>query len=183
HVSERILVEVHRARRGKLDAQWKRTGGLINCCGDDRLAIARVVLDADEPRVVVGLEPGGPVLEKIQISARGELHLDRSTEILARHEALYGDEVALRIHGDCHDPMTHELVNEKLAIVVLREWSGRAAEVVAVEYRTCRRGSSPGTDDREIGRCCVRIPDESTACRRQLIQAGVVGRAIDRMRR
>src|SRR5438552_17495661 len=79
--------------------------------------------------------------------------------------------------------MTHELVNEKLAIVVLRKWSGRAAEVVAGEYRTCRRGSSPGTDDREIGRCCVRIPDESTACRRQLVQAGVVGRAVDRMRR
>src|SRR5207247_9164015 len=130
---------------------------------DDRFASGCVVLDTNEARVVVGLEPGGPILENVQISARGELHLDRSAEILAGHEALYGDEVALRIHSDCHDPMTHEFVNEKLAVVVLRKWSGRAAEVIAVEDRTCLRGSSAGADGWEVGRCCVRAPDGRAA--------------------
>ena len=124
--------------------------GRSTCGRHDRLPIACVVLDANEPSVVVALEPGGTVLENVHISARPELHLDRSAEFRARHEAFYGHEIALRIHGDCHDPVAHEFVDEKLAVVVLREWSGRAAEVVAVEDRTRCRGSSAAADDREL---------------------------------
>src|SRR5205823_10595485 len=178
-----ILVEVHRARRRQLDAHWERAGWLVYRGSHDRLPIARVVLDANETRVVVGLEPGGAVLEEIKISARRELHLDRSAEIRARHEALYGHKVTICAHGDCHDPMPHEFVNEKLAVVVLREWSGSAAEVLAVENRTRRRCSPSVADDREIGRCGVRIPDVRAACGRQFAEASVVGRAVDWMRR
>ena len=71
--------------------------------------------------------------------------------------------------------MTHELVNEKLAVVILRKWSGRATEVVAVEDRTCCHSTSAGADDREFGRRCVRVPDVRAARPRQFIEAGVVG--------
>src|SRR5205085_3840956 len=100
-------------------------------------------------------------------------HLDRRAELLARHELLDRREISFRAHGNCHDPVTHELVNEKLAVVVLREWSRGAAEIIAMKNRTCGRCTSTAADDRKLGRRRVGIPYEGAPRGREHIQSGV----------
>ena len=183
HVAQRIFVEVHGARRRKLHAHRQRTRRLIDRGCDYRLPIAGVVLDAYEPSVRIPLKPGGAVLQHVHVSARRKLHLDRRAEIRARHEAFDGHQVTSGVHRHCHDPVTHEFVDEKLAVVVLRKWSGGAAEIVLVKYRASGGGAAAAADDREIRRRRVRIPNEGAECRRQIVEAGVIGRCVDRMRR
>ena len=128
---------------------------------------ARVELDANEPGVVVPLEPGRPVLHHVQVAVRPELHVDRVGELRAGEESLHRGKVAGGVHRHRHDPATHPVVGEELALVPGGELARRGGEVLAIEDRPGHGRASPVSHQRKVRTWSVRIPDERLLCRRE----------------
>ncbi len=79
---------------------------------DQGFAVTSVVLNPDQARILISLEPGRSIFQQVQISVGRELHVDRITKAKRGHKTFHRNIVALLVQGDCHDPPTHPLINK-----------------------------------------------------------------------
>ena len=135
-------------------------------------AIARLVADADELRVLVG-SPGGAVVEQVQRAIATEHHVHRSTkrerttgfslgvftkQLHRAGERFDGDTFFTAIKPHPFEKRSAPIVDQQALVVVTREAAGLLELWFPIEHRASTSGAPAGT---QLRRNAVNPPSRA----------------------